>query len=290
MGTNNCIHSDARSVRLAATPSGLAPFGRLTMTPKFRAPLLAAAILASAGAAEAQTLVGLTADNMLVRIDAATRRASAPVRVTGAEGRVIGIDVRPANGMLYGLTDANQLVTIDAATGRATQVSRLSTPFVSGGRAVVDFNPVADRLRVMGVSGQNLRINVETGAVVIDGALKYADGAAQSGTAPRIVAGAYTNSAVGATATALYTMDTLLRTYNLQAPPNDGVQAPRGTLPDLPAGVAFDILADGAGGNMGYLLAAGTLHSVALDTGAPTVLGAVTGLPQSEIIDIAAMR
>lgn len=262
------------------------------MTPKFRAPLLAAAILASAGAAEAQTLVGLTADNMLVRIDVATRRASEPVRVTGAEGRLIGIDVRPANGMLYGLTDANQLVTIDAASGRATQVSRLSTPFVSGGRAVVDFNPVADRLRVMGVSGQNLRINVETGAVISDGALKYADGAAQAGTAPRIVAGAYTNSAAGATATAtaLYTMDTLLRTYNLQAPPNDGVQAPRGTLPDLPAGVAFDILADGAGGNMGYLLAAGTLHSVALDTGAPTALGAVAGLPASEIIDIAAMR
>lgn len=260
------------------------------MQPSLRAPLLAAALLASTAAAQAQTLVGLTADNMLVRIDATTRRAAAPVRVTGAEGRLIGIDVRPSNGMLYGLTDANQLVTIDAATGRATQVSRLSTPFVSGGRAVVDFNPVADRLRVMGVSGQNLRINVDTGAVVADGTLKYADGAPGAGSPPRIVAGAYTNSAAGATATALYTIDTLLRSYNLQAPPNDGVQAPRGTLPDLPAGVAFDILADGAGANTGYLLAAGTLHRVALDTGAPTALGAIAGLPQSEIIDIAAMR
>ncbi|MBR0656364.1 DUF4394 domain-containing protein [Plastoroseomonas arctica] len=256
-----------------------------------RAPLLAAAILASAGvAAEAQTLVGLTADNHLVRIDATTRRASAPVRVTGAEGRLLGIDVRPSNGMLYGLTDANQIVTIDAATGRATQVSRLSTPFTSGGRAVVDFNPVADRMRLMGASGMNFRINVDTGAVTTDGTLKYADGAPQAGTTPRIVAGAYTNSMAGATATALYTFDTLLRSYNLQAPPNDGIQAPRGTLPDLPAGVAFDILSDGAGANMGYLLAGNTLHSVALETGAPTALGAVTGLPQSEIIDIAAMR
>ncbi|MDB5317364.1 MAG: hypothetical protein JWO24_3208 [Rhodospirillales bacterium] len=260
------------------------------MQPHFRAPLLAAAILVSAGAAEAQTLVGLTADNMLVRIDATTRRASAPMRVTGADGRLLGIDVRPSNGMLYGLTDANQIVTIDAATGRATQVSRLSTPFTSGGRAVVDFNPVADRMRLMGTSGMNFRINVDTGAIVTDGTLKYADGAVQAGTTPRISAGAYTNSMAGATATSLYTFDTLLRTYNLQAPPNDGVQAPRGTLPDLPAGVAFDILANGQGGNMGYLLAAGTLHSVALETGAPTALGAVTGLPQSEIIDIAAMR
>jgi hypothetical protein len=260
------------------------------MQPHFRAPLLAAAVLVSAGAAEAQTLVGLTADNMLVRIDATTRRASAPMRVTGAEGRLLGIDVRPSNGMLYGLTDANQIVTIDPATGRATQVSRLSTPFTSGGRTVVDFNPVADRMRLMGTSGMNFRINVDTGAVVTDGTLKYADGAVQAGTTPRISAGAYTNSMAGATATSLYTFDTFLRTYNVQAPPNDGVQAPRGTLPDLPAGVAFDILANGQGGNMGYLLAAGTLHSVALETGAPTALGAVTGLPQSEIIDIAAMR
>jgi hypothetical protein len=58
----------------------------------------------------------------------------------------------------------------------------------------------------------------------------------------------------------------------------------------LPAGVAFDILSNGQGGNMGYLLAAGTLHSVNLETGAATAAGAVAGLPSTEVIDIAAMR
>jgi uncharacterized protein DUF4394 len=61
-----------------------------------------------------------------------------------------------------------------------------------------------------------------------------------------VVAGAYTNSAAGAQQTALLTIDTLTRTLNLQAPPNEGAQQPRGEVAEsLPAGVAFDILADG---------------------------------------------
>jgi hypothetical protein len=259
-----------------------------------RAPLAAAVLLGAAGAAGsagAQTLVGLTADNHLIRIDVATRRASAPVRVTGAEGRLLGIDVRPSNNQLYAVTDANQIVTIDPATGRATQVSRLNMPFTAGGRAVVDFNPAADRLRLMGVSGMNFRINVDTGEVTRDGQLAYAAGSPQAGSTPRIVAGAYTNSMGRPQATALYTIDTLLRSYNLQAPPNDGVQTSRGMLPDLPAGVAFDILTPAEGTNTGYLLAGTTLHQVDVTNGAPTALGAVTGLPSgSEVIDIAAMR
>ena len=258
-----------------------------------RAALLGATLLATlaAGAAQAETLLGLTADNHLVRIDAEGRRAMAPMRITGAEGRVIGIDQRPADGKLYGLTDAGQIVTIDPANGRAMQVSRLSERFEGGGRAVVDFNPVADRLRVMGMNGTSFRVNVETGAVVRDGQLKYQAGTPLAETAPRITAGAYTNSMAGAQATALYTLDTLARSYNLQAPPNDGVQQAKAELPaGLPPGIAFDILSDGQGGNRGFLLAAGTLHRVDPATGMVTPAGAVAGLPGSEIIDIAAWR
>jgi hypothetical protein len=171
------------------------------------------------------------------------------------------------------------------------QVSRLSERFEGGGRAVVDFNPVADRLRVMGMNGTSFRVNVQTGAVVRDGQLKYQAGTPLAETAPRITAGAYTNSMPGAQATALYTLDTLARSYNLQAPPNDGVQQPKGVFGAiLPAGVAFDILAGEGGANGGILLAAGRLHSVNLENGAFTPAGEVAGLPQSEIVDIAAMR
>jgi hypothetical protein len=253
--------------------------------------LAAAAMIASLQAAQAQTLIGLTADNALVRIDAESRRAAAPVRISGAEGRVVAIDQRPQDGRLYGLTERGQFVTLDPATGRATQVSRLNMPFESGGRAIMDFNPVANRLRVMGMSGVSLRVNVETGEAVKDGDLKYQAGSRYAETTPRIVAGAYTNSVNGATATALYTIDTLLGSFNLQAPPNDGVQQPRGMLgASVPAGVAFDILADGQGGNRGFVLAGTTLHGINLDSGALMPMGEVAGLPASEILDIAAMR
>lgn len=261
------------------------------MTDTLRLALAAFGLVAAAQAAQATTLVGLTADNALMMIDSETRRAAAPIRITGSDGRVLGIDQRPQDGRLYGVTERGQIVTIDTATGRATQISRLNVAFNAGGRAVVDFNPVANRLRLMGMNGTNLRVNVETGEAATDGTLKYAAGTPHAETTPRVVGGAYTNSIGGAQATALYTIDTLTRTFNLQAPPNDGVQQPRGEVAAmLPAGVAFDILADGQGGNRGFLLAAGTLHGVNLETGAATAMGAVTGLPGAEVIDIATMR
>jgi hypothetical protein len=247
-----------------------------------------AAFLALGGAAQATTLLGLTADGHLLKIDSETRRAAAPMRITGADGRLLGIDQRPSDGKLYGVTDTGQIVTIDPMTARATQVSRLNMPFQSGGRAVVDFNPVADRLRLMGMSGISFRINVATGEVTRDGDLKYQAGSPWAETRPRVVAGAYTNSMAGATATQLFTVDTLSRSLNLQAPPNDGVQQPKGEIaPSLPTGVAFDIL---AGNPMGFLLAGTALHMVNLETGAAGAGMLVTGLPVSEVIDIAAWR
>ena len=252
--------------------------------------LAAAALAGGAGACTAQTLVALTADNRLVSIDAATRRASAPVRVSGTDGTLVGIDQRPANGRLYGLTDRGQIVTLDARTGRASEVSRLSEAFESGGRTVVDFNPAADRLRVMGLSGTSLRVNVETGQAVRDGSLKHGAGEL-SGTQPRVTAGAYTNSFAGTTATTLLTLDTTLGSLNLQNPPNDGVQAPRARLSTaLPPGAAFDILSSGADQNTGFVLANGALHVLGLMDGRVETRGPVANLPAADVIDITAMR
>ncbi|WP_019012716.1 DUF4394 domain-containing protein [Elioraea tepidiphila] len=255
--------------------------------------LLLAAVAAAAlapASGHAATLIGLTADNRLVSIDTDTRRASAPVAIRGVEGRVLGIDQRPANGTLVALTDTAMLYTIDPRTGAATPLSRLTERADLGGRAVVDVNPTVDRLRVIGVNGMNLRINMDTGATLVDGAIKYADGDRNAGTMPRVTAGAYTNSVKGATQTALYTIDTLLGSFNLQAPPNDGMQQSKASLGmSLPPATAFDILADGDGGNRGFVLANGTLHRLDVQTGALSVVGPVANLP-GEIIDIAAMR
>jgi len=259
------------------------------MTQTLRAALLAATALLGAKAAQATTLVALTADNQLLRIDSQTRRAMAPARITGADGQVVGIDQRPQDGRLYGVTDRGQIVTIDPANGRATQVSRLNVPFQPGGRAVVDFNPVANRLRVMAMDGQNLRVNVETGEAVQDGRLKNAPGALGE-VMPRVIAGAYTNSMQGATATMLLTIDAAQNALNVQNPPNDGVQAPRARLSvPLPGGTAaFDILAEG---NQGILIADGALHMLNLESGAIATRGAITGLPRGgQVIDVAVMR
>ena len=75
--------------------------------------------------AEAATLIGLTADNTLVKVDTATMAASAPMAISGAD-KIVGIDQRPADGKLYGLTAAGQLVVIDHMSGAATAGSMLS--------------------------------------------------------------------------------------------------------------------------------------------------------------------
>jgi uncharacterized protein YndB with AHSA1/START domain len=267
----------------------------MQMSPMFRhlaaVSVMVAAAQGVAGSASATSLIGLTAEDTLVRIDGEAGRAAAPVRITGADGRVLGIDQRPQDGKLYGVTERGQIVTIDPANGRATQVSRLSMPFESGGRAVVDFNPAANRLRLMGMNGTNFRVNVETGEVVRDGDLKYQDGSPQAATTPRITAGAYTNSATGQTTTTLYTIDSLLGAYNLQAPPNDGVQQVKGMFGmSVPASLGFDILTDGNGGNMGFVFTGDTLHGIDLANGKLTTSAKLSGLPAAEVIDIAATR
>ena len=58
--------------------------------------------------------------------------------------------------MLYGLVADGTVVTIDPASGKATEKSKLDAMMPSGMMATVDFNPVADRLRVIGSDGTNL--------------------------------------------------------------------------------------------------------------------------------------
>lgn len=253
--------------------------------------LIAAALLATAaGAAQAATLHALTSDGKLVTIDSTTRRAGKAVAISGASGRVMSIALRPSNGTLYGLTDANQLVTIDPKTGRATAGSALDKPVQAGPRPSINFNPVVDRLRVVGSTGGNFRINVDNGQVTTDGGLKYADGTPLSGTAPMVTAAAYTNHVAGTKETMLFTVDTMLGQINLQAPPNDGVQQPKKPLSGgTPKGVGFDILADGQGGNTGFMIMDGKLSSLAVADLTVRELGKVTGLT-GEVVSLAAAK
>ena len=132
--------------------------------------------------------------------------------------------------MLYGVAGDGSIVTIDAKSGQATMKSKLSEMLKPGVTATVDFNPVADRLRVMGSDGTSLRVNVDDGKATVDGSHKYKDGDANAGKTPKVVAGAYTNSLKGTKATTLYNIDATTGSLVTQAPPNDGVLNTVGSL------------------------------------------------------------
>ena len=146
------------------------------------------ALLLPSAAANAAQVAALIGGDTIAMVDTA-QKATGSVKVTGISGALVGIDVRPADGMLYGLVDDGTIVTI-AMDGKATMKSKLDTMLARGVAATVDFNPVADRLRVMGADGMNLRANVDDGKVTKDGDHKFADGDMHKGEKPNIVAGA----------------------------------------------------------------------------------------------------
>jgi Domain of unknown function (DUF4394) len=173
--------------------------------------------------AQAGTLVGLVDGNSLVMIDAASRKVTEKVHIKGGFDKILGIDARPADGMIYGIANDGAIVAIDPKSGQATIKAKLSEAWPSGVTTTIDFNPVADRLRVMGSNGANVRVNVDDGKVTKDGSHKYKDGDANAGKTAKVVAGAYTNSTKGAQSTTLYDIDAATGALVTQAPPNDGV-------------------------------------------------------------------
>ena len=238
--------------------------------------LTAATLTLAAGAARAETVAALVGDDTIAMVDTAAKKVTGSKKVSGISGKILGIDVRPADGQLYALLADGQLVTIDK-DWKATAKSKLDTMLPAGVVATVDFNPAADRLRVIGSDGTNLRVNVDDGKVVKDGELKFAETDGMKGKTPKVVAGAYTNSVKGAKETTLFDIDAsgaLLK----QAPPNDGVLNTVGQLGMKGDNVAFDILSDGNGGNAAWAMAGDTLYSVDLATGKGTMAAKITGV------------
>lgn len=228
--------------------------------------MAAAALAASSLAAQAETVAALVGPDSFVVVDTAEKRAGKPVRITGMPGPVAGFDVRPADGLLYALGADGTIATVDPKTGQATVKTKLEMMLPAGVAAAVDFNPAADRLRIISEDGTSLRANVDDGKVTKDGSLRYADGDANKGKTPKVVAIAYSNAFKGTKETALYDIDAANGTYAKQAPPNDGIL---NTLGPVGAKVdAFDIVSDGQGGNTGWVMVGAMLHKIDLATGA----------------------
>jgi 3D (Asp-Asp-Asp) domain-containing protein len=235
----------------------------------------------------------LTANNRLVSFDpSAPTVFRSSVTLSGVTGDIVGMDFRPANGLLYLLTNdggTGRLYTVNTASGAATLVSTLTpdtscTPAytaLQGGAFGVDFNPVPDRLRVVSNTGQNLRINVDTGVTCNDGAINPAGNT--------VVASAYTNSFGGAGVTGgttLYGVDLASNPDRIviQNPPNAGTvgdTSPATSLGVNATDASFDIDAvDGTALVAVTVNGTAALLRVNLRAGSPafgsvTVLGAI---------------
>jgi hypothetical protein len=246
----------------------------------------ALALGAAAAASEAATLAALQDGKAIVWIDTDQKKVIGWVGLDGG-ARLIGFDVRPADGKLYGVTPDGMVVTLDVKTGKWEKKSQLTEKLPEGATFAVDFNPAADRLRVLSSTGMSYRINVEDGKTVVDGSLKYAEGDAMKGMQPKVTAAAYSNSFAGTKETALYDIDAAQGTLVKQAPPNDGILNTIGKLGVKVDGpVAFDIWSDGKGGNTGWLLSGGRLFTVDMATGAAKPFAQISGL-KGRISDIA---
>lgn len=188
-----------------------------------------------------------------------TTLLSPTVTVTGLQpGEVLSaIDFRPATGQLYGLGDMNRLYVINLETGVATPVGTAPfTPVLGDFRVGFDFDPVTDQIRVVSATGQNLRLDPNTGAgIAIDSPLTDAS---SPGTSVSLLGLAYSNNGAGMATTA-YGVDAFGAIYRLGSvngspdSPNSGRSQLLGQLPVTLIGgsganltsAGFDIAATG---------------------------------------------
>lgn len=243
--------------------------------------------------AQAAEVYGLSTRNQLVRFDSATPATlSAAMFINGLSQNesLIGIDFRPANGMLYGVGSFGNIYTVNTNTGFASAVAAITVngnPIgLNGVEFGMDFNPVVDRLRLVSDLDMNLRINVDTGAAIVDSNLNGAGN-------PNIVASAYLNNDNNvSTGTTLYNLDSATDMLTIQNPPNNGTQVVVGSIGfDISALAGMDILTIGSSNTAYAALQAqngsgSSFYTINLGTGMATAIGPIGNSQSSDSLAI----
>lgn len=278
--------------RAAAVPAMRYPFRLLTLASALALAACAAFEGAESpeGPARKEHVWAVTATAELIRVNAGQpARVLARKAVSGLDAgdRLVGIDYRVARGTLFALSAAGKLYTLDTASGRLTPVGS-GAPLALGTQAVgFDFNPAADRIRVVASDGRNGRLHPDSGALVAqDGALRYADGDAAAGQRPALGGAAYTYNKRDDKLTTNYAIDlargTLVRQGSVEGAtpvvsPNTGMlwtvgALGTGALDDA----AFDI-ADVNNTALAALRSGGRtqLHLIDLASGRATPIGRI---------------
>jgi uncharacterized protein DUF4394/alpha-galactosidase-like CBM13-containing protein len=161
-------------------------------------------------------IYALNSNNVILVLTPGTTNFTRLVRVTQANGNLIGIDFRPGDGKntaLYALTDTGTLYTINLTAnglGNVTKVSDMTTRFPSGVQSLMDFNPMVNALRLIGSDRLNYAVVNSGGnlnAMAIQTALSYDPNDVNKGVMPHVSAGSYTNNFNGVATTRFYGID-----------------------------------------------------------------------------------
>ncbi|MDW5598379.1 DUF4394 domain-containing protein [Conexibacter stalactiti] len=266
--------------------------------------LLSVLLAPSASAAgPAERAYALSGSNLLA-FDPAAPRTTTATAITGVNAgeTLVGIDVRPQNGLLYafGVNSTANTATLYALSPETGVAGAVGTPgqiaFTDGMNPIdlpdpgtvgygFDVNPAADRVRVTTL-GVNFRVNPTDGRAVDGNTAVTGDN--PDGYRASISGAAYTSSRPDAPTTALYTLEAGLDQLAIQLPPNVGTQTQQKTVTlggrplDFGEVSGFDIdpsVETGAAGGAGFavLTVRGVtgLYTIDLASGAATAIGPI---------------
>ena len=234
----------------------------------------AAFSLAAFTPARAITTFGLTSTG-LVQFDTANpgslTNSATFSGLTGGDV-IADIDFRAHDGLLYGMASSGRLYRINPLTGAAVVDTAGSLGVVQD----IDFNPVANRLRVLSAADQNYRITQGTGLVSTDGIFSFAAADVNVGANPNLGSAAYTNSFLGAGSTTFFSIDTDLDVLvSHSGAPQFATLNTVGPLGvNVGSSVGFDIVMPN---NTAFLSNGQDLYTVNLSTGALSSLGMIGG-------------
>jgi hypothetical protein len=243
------------------------------------------------------TVFALTTNSRLITFDSLTPSLiTSTVTIKGLSPgeSLLGIDFRPATGVLYGLSNFANTYTIDTSSGvvsRLPVIQPIGNGFIASAAYGFDFNPQVDRIRITNNFDQNYRLVPADGSLAgLDLPLAYNTNPpdANAGQNPQVVGSAYTNNFAGTLSTILYGIDSGLNILVTQNPPNNGVLNTVGTLKDEATQATLDVTNEAgfdifACDPIGLIAAtrpgdtASRLYRVRLATGAVVQVGIIGG-------------
>ncbi len=218
---------------------------------------------------------------------------------------IVGLDVRPQDEKIYalGYRSTDSVATVytlnDTTAALSVFMGADSLKLALTGAVTFDFNPAANRLRIMSATNLNnyrLNLTVNPVTVTVDTSLTYKTTDVNNGKTPVVIAGAYTNSFSGATATQLFDIDAALNNFVNQNTANGGFLNTVGalglTLDPSDLTVDLDIFSTKIpAADTAFLMANITgsggfdnLYTVNIATGAATLVGRIgTGIAMRNI-------